>query len=168
MGRLELFTEIVLKFMPNRKLPSRSGGTSLKLRPELAIATIAMYSGLSDGELNETESVAIDAALLNLDFFSDYTDEDLQELGARVGSLFQKEGIGAAVDMAIASLEDDVDLQESALMAAFFILIMDGEMPPEEEEYLTDLYQALNIDEERYCELLDSVVAGIEEEFEEE
>jgi tellurite resistance protein len=155
--------------MPNRKLPSRSGGTSLKLRPELAIAAIAMYSGLSDGEVNETESVAIDAALLNLDFFSDYSDEDLQELGTRVGRLFEKEGIGAAVDMAIASLEDDVELQESALMAAFFILIMDGEMPEEEEEYLNDLYQALNIDYDRYTELLEMVVSSFDEaEFDEE
>lgn len=153
--------------MPKRRLPAGSVANQVILEPEVAVAAIAIYSALSDGEsFSDVEGVALDEALAELDLYQDYEAEDFQELGAEVGELMSEVGAGATVELAIAALTDDDELQEIAYITAVWMIAVDGAVPDAELDYIEDLRLALNISEERAEELITELLG--EEDYSEE
>jgi hypothetical protein len=75
-----------------------------------------------------------------------------------VGELMREVGIGTAVELAIAALIDDEELQEVAYVTAVWMIAVDGAVPKAELDYIEDLRQALNINEERAAELIDELM----------
>ncbi len=150
--------------MPKRRLPTRGTQSQVALEPEVAIAAIAIFAAYADGEdVNEDEGYALDEMLSGISLYEDFSDEDLHELGAKVGALVQEEGADAVFAQAIESLPDR-DLKEVAFIVTMAVLAVDGEMPEAEEEYLEDLRQALKISDDRAQELMDEVFSDEEEE----
>lgn len=130
--------------MPKRKLP-HGGGTQVALSPELAIASIGIFSQYADGEAPDTlEAEALGAILSAIDLFEDYAQEDFDALCTEISSLINEEGIEAVVAQAIATARDE-GIQEAAFLVAVIVIGADGEVPEEEQEYIDSLVQALGI-----------------------
>ncbi len=152
--------------MPKRRLPSGGTQSQVILEPEVAIAAIAIFSAYADGDgINEDEGYALDEMLSGIGLYEEYSDEDLQELGAKVGAMVQEDGADAVFAQAIESLSDR-DLKETAFIVAMVVLAIDGEVPKDEEEYLEYLRVSLKISDDRAQELVDELFS--EEESEEE
>ena len=154
--------------MPKRRLPTRGTQSQVVLEPEVAIAAIAIFAAHADGEeINEDEGYALDEMLSGISMYEEFSEEDLRELGAKVGALVQEDGADAVFAQAIESLHDS-DLKEVAFIVTVVVLSVDGEMPEAEEEYLEYLRQELKISDDRAQELIDEVFSAEEEEEEEE
>ncbi len=153
--------------MPKRRLPARGTQSQVILETDVAIAAIAIFSGYADGDgINEDEGYALDEMLSGISLYEEYSDEDLQELGAKVGALIREDGPDAVFAQAVESLPDR-DLKEVAFTVAMVVLAIDGEVPEEEEEYLEYLRVALKISDDRAQELVDEMFSDEESEDEE-
>jgi len=156
--------------MPKRRLP-RGGGTQVALSPELAVATIALFSAFADGDVSsDSEAYALGEMVSCIDLYSEYTVEDFAALGAEIGDLINESGVEAVVAQAVESIRDE-GVEEAAFIVALVVLVADGEVPEEEQEFVDDLRQALRISVERADEIVSELFSEEEaddEEYEEE
>ncbi|MBE9158485.1 tellurite resistance TerB family protein [Nodosilinea sp. LEGE 06152] len=151
--------------MPKRRLP-RGGGTQVALSPELAVATIALFSAFADGDVSsDAEAYALGEMVSCIDLYSEYTVEDFAALGAEIGGLINEAGVEAVVAQAVETVRDE-GVEEAAFIVALVVLVADGEVPEEEQEFVDDLRQALRISVERADEIVSELFS--EEEYEEE
>ena len=153
--------------MPKRKLP-RGGKTQVAISPELAIAAIGVFSSLADGEsYNSDECYALDEMLSSIEKYEDYSEEDFADLGREIGNLINEEGIAAVVAQSIMTVRDE-GVEEAAYIVALMVIVADGEVPDEEQDYLENLREALGISSDRADEIIDEIFGEEEEEEEEE
>jgi hypothetical protein len=146
-----------------RTLPKSDSKSTAEMDGELALATIAIFSALSDGTLtSRDESFVLDEVLLAVDLFEDYEEEDFEEIEAEANALLQEDGIDAAVNQAIAVLNEE-ELQEDAYVTALITVAIEGEIPATEFDYLEGLRQALNLSKERTQEIMDELTGDFED-----
>jgi tellurite resistance protein len=149
--------------MPKRKLPRR-GGTQVALSPELAVAAIGVFSAYADGEIaGDAEAYALAEMLTGIELYSDYTEEDFEELGTEIADLVDEAGVEAVVAQAITTVRDE-GIEETAFIVALVVIAADGEVPEDEQEYVNNLCEALGISVERANEIIDEIFAEEEEE----
>ncbi|WP_341527689.1 tellurite resistance TerB family protein [Nostoc sp. UHCC 0302] len=155
--------------MSKRKLPRGRSTSSVALEPEVAIAVIGLFSAAADDEgITIEEQYALSELLGAVSQFEDYSDEDFEELTQKVVSLLEEEEPEVVIEQAIASLPDE-DYREAAYVTAILVVGIDEEVPESEQDYISELQQALKISDERAQELIDAVFGEEEEEeYEEE
>jgi hypothetical protein len=155
--------------MSKRKLPKGRSTSSVALEPEVAIAVIGLFSAAADDEgITIEEQYALSELLGAVSQFEDYSDEDFEELTQKVVSLLEEEEPEVLIEQAIASLPDE-DYREAAYVTAILVVGIDEEVPENEQDYISELQQALKISDERAQELIDAVFGEEEdEEYEEE
>lgn len=138
--------------------------TEEKLSNEEAIAAIAFVSAFADDEGSEQEKEVIAELLLNLDEFSDYSEEDIIDVLAKIETLADEYGLGALFNTAIESITED--MASTAFGAAVFVILADGEIPPQEEDFLYELQQSLGLSNEEASEIMNDIITAAEmEEF---
>lgn len=147
----------------------RSGkGSAVALEPEVAIAVLGLFSAASDDEgITIQEEYALSEMLGSISQFEDFSDEDYEELTQKVVSLLEEEDAEDVVAQAIASLPNRA-YREAAYTTAILVVGIDGEVPDEEQEYISQLQESLNISDERAQEIIDEVFGADEEEYEDE
>lgn len=96
----------------------------------------------------------------------DMEDEDFEMLTQKVVSLLEEEEAEVVIEQAIASLPNK-GYREAAYITAILVVGIDEEVPEAEQDYISELQEALKISDERAQELIDGVF-GTEEEEEEE
>lgn len=149
--------------MSNRKLPRR-GGTQVALSPEVAVAAIGLFSAFADGDVSsDAEAYALGEMLTSIEFYADYEDEDFQNLGAEIAELINESGVEAVVAQAITTTRDE-GLEEVAFIVALMVIVADGEVPEDEQDYIDSLCEALGISADRANEIIDEIFAEEEEE----
>lgn len=153
--------------MPQRKLPKKST-SSVALEPEVAIAIIGLFSAAADGEgITSTEEYALSEFLSGVGLFEDYSEEDFEDLTEQVVSLIEEEEPEELVAQAIDSLPNE-GYREAAYITAILVVGIDEEVPEAEQDYISELQEALNISDERAQELIDELFGEYDEDEEEE
>ncbi|HLP87640.1 MAG TPA: hypothetical protein VK184_03405 [Nostocaceae cyanobacterium] len=154
--------------MPQRKLPTRSSNVEI-IEPEAAVALVGLFSAAADGNgISTAEQDAISEMLEGIGVFEDYTDEDFQALTAKINSLIEEKEPEDLVASAIASLPNE-EYRESAYVIALLVTSIDDDIPEDEEDYLYELQEALNISDERADEIIEEIFGEYdEEEYDEE
>lgn len=151
----------------SRRLPRGRSANSVALEPEVAIAIIGLFSAAADGEgITSTEEYALSEMLGEIGQFEDYSDEDFEELGEKVASLIEEEEPEDLIVQAINSLPNR-GYREAAYITAILVIGIDEEVPDSEQDYISELQEALNISNERAQELIDEVFGAEEEDYEE-
>jgi len=153
--------------MPKR-LPRGRSASSVALEPEVAIAIIGLFSAAADGEgITSTEGYALSEMLESISQFEDYSEEDFEELGEKVATLLEEEQPEELIVQAINSLPNR-GYREAAYITAILVVGIDEEVFDSEQDYISELQEALNISNERAQELIDEVFgAEDEDEYEE-
>ncbi|MBD2448025.1 tellurite resistance TerB family protein [Nostoc sp. FACHB-152] len=152
--------------MPKR-LPRGRSASSVALEPEVAIAIIGLFSAAADEGITSTEEYALSEMLESVSQFEDYTDEDFAELGEKVAALIEEEDPEELIAQAINSLPNK-GYREAAYITAILVVGIDEEVFDSEQDYISELQEALNISDERAQELIDEVFGTEEEECEDE
>ncbi|BAY09785.1 tellurite resistance TerB family protein [Calothrix sp. NIES-2098] len=155
--------------MLQRKLPNRGSGSSVALEPEVAIAVIGLFSAASDDEgVSKTEEFALSEMLAGISQFEDFSERDFEELTQKVYSLLDEEEPEEVIEQAIASLPDE-EYREAAYITALLVVGIDGEIPDSEQDYISELQDALNITNRRAQQIIDHIFGeDDEDEYEEE
>ncbi|MEH2333965.1 tellurite resistance TerB family protein [Nostoc sp.] len=154
--------------MSKRKLPKGRSTSSVALEPEVAIAVIGLFSAAADGDgITLEEQYGLSKMLGSVSQFEDYSDEDYEELTEKVASLLEEEEPQVLIDQAIASLPNK-GYREAAYITAILVVGIDEEVPETEQDYISELQEALKISDKRAQELIDEVFGADEEEEEEE
>ncbi|MEH2360660.1 tellurite resistance TerB family protein [Nostoc sp.] len=154
--------------MSKRKLPKGRSASSVALEPKVAIAVIGLFSAAADGEgITIEEQYGLSEMLGAVSQFEDFSDEDYEELTQKVVSLLEEEEAEVLIKQAIESLPNK-DYREAAYITAILVVGIDEEVPEAEQDYISELQEALKISDKRAQELIDEVFGAEEEEEEDE
>lgn len=143
--------------MFQRKFPNRGSNSSVVLEPEVAIAVIGLFSAASDDEgVSKTEEFALSEMLAGISQFEDFSEKDFDDLTEKVYDLLEEENPEEVIELAIASLPDE-EYREAAYITALLVVGIDGEVPESEQEYVSELQDALNISNRRAQQIIDHI-----------
>ncbi|HEY9615726.1 MAG TPA: tellurite resistance TerB family protein [Microcoleaceae cyanobacterium] len=152
--------------MSKRKILRGNAKSEQSLTSDEGLIGIGLLSMALDGEIESVETELLIELLDSIDYFEEYSEEEIDESLEKIKSIAREEGGAVLFNTALAALTDE-EYQEAGLMIAMLVVSVDGEIPEEEEEYLTEIQQQLGISDERYDELIDELF-GDEEEYDED
>lgn len=139
------------------------------LSQDEALAAIAIVSVLGHTERSEVDTSYLVELLWDTEYFDDYSDDEMLEMVDMLLDIADKKGIGSLFNTANESLDDD--LVPDAFASAVVALIDDSGVIPEEQiNFLKELQQALELEDEEAQIIREEIVAAFaeEEELEEE
>lgn len=114
--------------------------------PAEAFAAITLAAVASDGYLADDEARGISAALSRMKLFRSYSNDVMGRLFDKLLGILRQDGINTLFNAAKESLPQD--LRETAFAVATDLVLADGTVTEEEQNFLNDLYQALGISSE--------------------
>ncbi|HEY9650117.1 MAG TPA: hypothetical protein V6C95_05605 [Coleofasciculaceae cyanobacterium] len=137
------------------------------LSPDEAVAAIAVVAALADSEMSDVDADYLASLLWETEFFDDYSDEDLTEMLDGLLDMADDEGLGVLFNTAYESLSDNLVLDA---FAAGVMTLMDdsGVIHSEQKSFLSELQQALELEDEEVQQVIDEIVAAFNEIAEED
>jgi hypothetical protein len=118
------------------------GGVQNALTVAEAFAVIALIAVAPDGNPSQKQLSDIYRTLSNLKVLNRQSKDDMQSMFEELSGIIRHEGVNSLFDAAKDSMEED--LRETAFAIATDLVLADGILPGE-EDFLTELYQALRI-----------------------
>lgn len=134
-----------------------------KLSPEEAVAAIVMVAVYANGQPSEEESEEAINIINTQDIFDSYSVDEFQEMINKITKLLNEEGIGVLFRTAVASITDD--LAEIAFQAVAEMVLVDQKIDEDEESFLSQLAEALDISEDVAQDMIDELIDEEEEAF---
>jgi tellurite resistance protein len=116
------------------------------MTPAEAFAAITLSAIASDGYLSEEETRGISAALSRMKMYRSYPNDVMQRMFDKLLGILRREGMNDLFDTAKDSLP--YEMRESVFAVATDLILADGVVTSEEQEFLNDLYQSLSLDGE--------------------
>lgn len=133
------------------------------LSPEEAVAAIVMVAVYANGQPSEEEYEEAINIINTQDIFDSYSVDEFQETIDKITKLLNEEGIGVLFRTAVASISDD--LAEIAFQAVAEMVLVDQKIDEDEESFLSQLADALDISEEVAQDMIDELIDEEEEAF---
>ncbi|HAZ47269.1 MAG TPA: hypothetical protein DCZ55_23145 [Cyanobacteria bacterium UBA11371] len=126
------------------------------LSPEEAVAAIVFVATFADGEVTEEEIDVFNDILSNLELYENYSDAEMQAMVDKFADIYDTDGIEALFNLAIESISED--WVETAFEAAVEVVILDGIIPCAAEGFISNLQQALGIDDQVAQEIINDLM----------
>lgn len=157
----QYFSEVAIMTKYDKIFKSKQS-TKESLSPEEAVAAIAVISAVADSSIEEVDAEALATVLWDFEVFEEYSEEEITDIVQRLLEIAQEDGLGAVFNTASAALSDDVVLDA---FAAGAIVLIDEELviPKQQQSYLKELQQALDLEDEEAEEIIQEVIAAFEE-----
>lgn len=108
-----------------------------------AFAAITLAAIASDGYLSDEESHGISFTLSRMKLFRSYSDDVMRRMFDKLLSILKRQGAGALFDAALESLPHE--MRPTAFAVATDLILADGVVTQEEQNFLNQLHQALDI-----------------------
>ena len=115
----------------------------ISLSPAESFACVALVAIAADGYLSEQEGQEMTLALSRMQLFSSYSADVMHRMFDKLLALLKQYGPGELIALAKQSLPPD--LRETAFAIATDLVLSDGTVAPQEQSFLDDLYQILEI-----------------------
>lgn len=138
----------------------------IELSPEEAIAGIGLVAAFADQEGSEIEAAGLAGFLSNEELYQDYELEEIEEMLTTLAEIATQSGLGVLLNTSLEYLTED--LIPTAFAIATALLVIDGEIPDPEAEFLGHLQDSLDLSDEEASAIIDGVLAGMEEAMAEE
>jgi uncharacterized tellurite resistance protein B-like protein len=135
------------------KLSSARQQTETTLGPAEAFAAVALIAVAADGYAADTEERVLMTTLSRMQLFRSYPADVLEKMIDRLLSILQRQGAESLLAAALNSLPHD--LNDTAFAVTADIVLADGEVTEEEEEFLNHLHYVLGIPEETAIKIID-------------
>jgi tellurite resistance protein len=113
------------------------------LTPAEAFAAITLAATASDGYLSDEEARSISATLSRMKLFRSYSNDVINRMFDKLLGVLRREGLDTLFNLAKESLP--YDLKEAAFAVAADLVLADGIVTREEQDFLNDLCHALDI-----------------------
>lgn len=135
------------------KISSSRQQNDTTLGPAEAFAAIALIAVGADGYAADSEVQSVMTSLSRMQLFRSYPNDVMRKMFDRLLNILQRQGPETLMAQAVASLPHE--LQETAFAITTDIVLADGEVTEEEEEFLNQLYRTLEISEETAVKIID-------------
>lgn len=137
--------------------PTESLTTTLvAFSPQEAYAAITLLAIASDGYLANEELDAITSHLSRMHLFHHFRPDTMQRMYAKLFDIMRKDGADVLLESAKETLP--IELRESAFAMCCDLTLADGVMAKDEQTFLQELHQVLDISSETADRIL-SVMA---------
>ena len=123
------------------------------LGPAEAFAAIALIAVAADGHISENEAQTLSTILTRMQLFRSYPNDVMRRMFDRLSGILQRQGANSLFNMAIEALPHDI--YDTTFAVVTDIVLADGEVTPEEEKLLNELYRVLNISEDLAGKIID-------------
>ncbi|MFB2939234.1 tellurite resistance TerB family protein [Aerosakkonemataceae cyanobacterium BLCC-F154] len=133
------------------------------LSPEEAVAAIVLVAVYANGQPSEAESEEAINIINTQDIFDSYSVDEFQETINKITSMLNEEGIGVLFRTAVESITDDFG--EIAFQAVAEMMLVDQKIDEDEESFLSQLADALDISEDVAQDMIDELIDEEEEAF---
>ncbi|MDZ7960316.1 MAG: hypothetical protein RMY34_20945 [Aulosira sp. DedQUE10] len=132
------------------------------LSPEEAVAAIAVITAIADSSLEDVDAESLATILWDFEVFEEYAEDEIIEIVHKLIEIAEAKGLGALFNIASEALGDDIVLDG---FAAGAIVLLDEELviPPSKQSYLKELQAALDLEDEEAEEIIQEVIAAVEE-----
>jgi hypothetical protein len=127
------------------------------LSEEEAVAAIALIAAAAN--YSEVDVETLENLLLDFEIFADYTEDEVAEMVDKLAAIAEAESLAFLFASADEALSDDVIFD--AYAAAVAILVENGTLPNASLNFLEELQQALQIDDEEAQEIRDDIIAEL-------
>lgn len=135
------------------KISTARQQSQITLGPAEAFAAIALIAVAADGYAADSEERVLMTTLSRMQLYRSYPADVLEKMIDRLLNNLQRKGPDSLLAAAIASLPHE--LQETVFAVTADIVLSDGEVTEEEEEFLNLLYHALEIPEETALKIIE-------------
>lgn len=112
-----------------------------------AVAELALWAATSDDEIEDHEVRTIVETLRSVPGLDDFAEEDAQELIDEMEGFTTEEAVQARIAQLAGAIIDPT-LRRVTWQLAAYCCASDGELSPEEEDFLEYLQDAFDIDDE--------------------
>lgn len=137
------------------------------LSPEESVAAIAVIATLSEPEVSEVDIDYLVSLLLETGVFDDNSEEEMSQMVDKLLDIAEEKGLGTLFNAAYDSLSDELWLD--AFAAGVIIVVDDsGAIPAERKEFINELKQALELEDQEAQEIIDEIAIAFSEVAEEE
>ncbi len=116
---------------------------SRSLTPAEALAAICLVAIAADGYLSDQEGREMDMLLSRMRLFKSYSSEMVDRMKDGLLQQLQQHGPSRLVEAANTTLP--VELKPTAFALATDLVLADGNVTPQEQAFLDDLYRILDI-----------------------
>lgn len=113
------------------------------LSPAEAFAAITLAAIASDGYLSDEEARSISSSLDRMKLFRSYSDDVMRKMFDKLLGILRRDGFAELFNSAKESLPHE--LRETAFTIATDLVLADGIVTEEEQDFLNQLHQALDI-----------------------
>ncbi|MBD1911482.1 MULTISPECIES: tellurite resistance TerB family protein [unclassified Leptolyngbya] len=134
-------------------LDAQQSSVQAVLSPAEAFAAITLAAIASDGHLSEQELNGLITALNRMRLYRSYTGDTMRQMFDKLFGILKHDGVGVLFNAAQDLLPKE--LQEAAFAVAVDLLMADGQVSPEEKAFLEQLYNTLNIPEEKANKIIE-------------
>ncbi len=123
-----------------------SDATEILLDLEEAFLVILLLANAADGEVALEERQALAVTLERMKLFKYLSSEEMEDVFERTLKIYNQYSLNTIFAAAKNALP--MDLRETALAAATYLVFADGIITEEEENFLGQLWEALGISDE--------------------
>ena len=123
-----------------------SDATEIVLDLEEAFLVILLLANAADGEVALEERQALAVTLERMKLFKYLSSEEMEDVFERTLKIYNQYSLNTIFAAAKNALP--MDLRETALAAATYLVFADGIIAEEEENFLGQLWEALGISDE--------------------
>ncbi|MBE9227303.1 tellurite resistance TerB family protein [Phormidium sp. LEGE 05292] len=135
------------------------------LSPEEAVAAIVMVAVYANGQPSEEESEEAINIINTQDIFDSYSVDEFQKMIDKITKFLNEEGIGVLFRTAVESIKRTDDLAEISFQAVAEMVLVDQKIDEDEESFLSQLAEALDISEDVAQDMIDELIDEEEEAF---
>lgn len=135
------------------KLSSNRQQSQTTLGPAEAFAAIALLAVGADGYAADAEIQSVMTSLSRMQLFRSYPGDVMRKMFDRLLNILQRQGASALLSAAVAVLPHE--LRDTAFAITTDIVLADGEVTREEEDFLNQLYRALEMSEDTALKIID-------------
>lgn len=140
----------------NDEVLDTEADTLASLSPEAAVAAIVFVATFANGEVIDEEIEVFNDILSNLELYEHYSDAEMQAMVDKFTNIYDTDGMEALFNLAVESISED--WVETAFEAAVEVVLVDGIIPEEEENFISNLQQALGIEEQVAQEIINDLM----------
>ncbi|MDF5727487.1 MAG: tellurite resistance TerB family protein [Rhizonema sp. PD38] len=122
------------------------------LSPAEAFAAITLAVTTSDGCLSSEQALGISSTLSRLKLFRSYSNDVMNRMFDKLLSILKLQGFDTLFNVAKESLP--YELREAAFAVATDLVLTEGILTQEEQGFLNDLYQSLEIPDDTATQIV--------------
>ncbi len=124
--------------------------------PAEAFAAITLAAIASDGYLSDEEAQGISFTLSRMKLFRSYSDDVMRRMFDKLLNFLKRQGFNALFDAAKTSLP--YDLRPTAFAVATDLILADGVVTQEEQDFLNKLVVDLEISQETALQIVEVIL----------